>query len=73
MVCPTCYCYGIEESIGLDLSKSKKERVQHSCTLVNFAVVAGGHNFRPHRGDRLKYRYYHRYRGFAENGMNRYA
>jgi Fe-S oxidoreductase len=28
--------------------------------------VAGGHNFRPESHDRLKYRYYHKHRGFVE-------
>jgi len=68
MVCPTCYCYGIEETIDVDLKSSRKERVQYSCNLVDFAEVAGGHNFRPLKEDRLKYRYYHHYRGFAQNG-----
>lgn len=67
MVCPSCYCYTIEEHIGVDLASSVKERIQYSCNLVDFAEVAGGHNFRPLREDRLKYRYYHHYRGFAEN------
>jgi len=67
MVCPTCYCYGMEESIDVDLKSSHKERVLYSCNLVDFAQVAGGHNFRPLREDRLKYRYYHHYRGFAQN------
>ena len=30
------------------------------------ALVAGGHNFRPSRESRLKYRYYHQHRGFVE-------
>jgi formate hydrogenlyase subunit 6/NADH:ubiquinone oxidoreductase subunit I len=67
MVCPTCYCYGIEENIDVSLKCSRKERVQYSCNLVDFAEVAGGHNFRPLREDRLKYRFYHHYRGFAQN------
>lgn len=67
MVCPTCYCYGIEENIDVSLKCSRKERVEYSCSLVDFAEVAGGHNFRPIREDRLKYRFYHHYRGFAQN------
>jgi formate hydrogenlyase subunit 6/NADH:ubiquinone oxidoreductase subunit I len=67
MVCPTCYCYGTEETIDVGLKESRKERVQHSCNLVDFAEVAGGHNFRPLKEDRLKYRFYHHYRGFAQN------
>ncbi|MEI6846458.1 MAG: 4Fe-4S dicluster domain-containing protein [Chlorobiaceae bacterium] len=67
MVCPTCYCYSVEESCKSDLKSSTRSKRLYSCNLVDFAVVAGGHNFRPENGDRLKYRYYHQHRGFAEN------
>ncbi len=67
MVCPTCYCYITEETIDVNLACSHKEQVKYACTIVDSAEVAGGHNFRPLREDRLKYRYWHHYRGFAEN------
>jgi ferredoxin len=70
MVCPTCYCYGIEETIDVDLKTSRKVGMLYSCTLVDFAEVAGGHNFRPLKEDRIKYRYYHHYHGFAHNADN---
>jgi hypothetical protein len=38
----------------------------YSCNLLDFAAVAGGHNFRPDSHIRLKYRYYHQFRGFVE-------
>ena len=65
-VCPTCYCYGVEEQVGLDLRQAGKTRALHSCNLIDFATVAGGHNFRPTSASRLKYRYYHKHRGFVE-------
>lgn len=65
-VCPTCYCFGVEESIDLDLQGAVKEMQLYSCNLVDFAEVAGGHNFRPDSHTRLKYRYYHKHRGFVE-------
>jgi len=65
-VCPTCYCYGVEESVGLDMKSATKTRRLHSCNLVDFARVAGGHNFRPEPHTRMKYRYYHKHRGFVE-------
>jgi ferredoxin len=68
MVCPTCYCHGVEETIATNLKTASKNRVQYSCNLVDFALVAGGHNFRPKPEDKLRYRYYHHYRGFEENG-----
>jgi len=65
-VCPTCYCYGVNEEISLDLGSAVKEKFLYSCNLVDFAEVAGGHNFRKDPGTRLKYRYYHKHRGFLE-------
>jgi len=65
-VCPTCYCYGIEETVDVGLNKARKTKSLYSCNVVDFAEVAGGHNFRPERSSRLKYRYYHKHRGFVE-------
>ena len=65
-VCPTCYCYGIEETVDVGLQKARKTKSLYSCNIVDFAEVAGGHNFRPERSSRLKYRYYHKHRGFVE-------
>lgn len=64
--CPTCYCYGVEETVDVSLRKAAKVKALYSCNIVDFAEVAGGHNFRPERGTRLKYRYYHKHRGFVE-------
>ncbi|MCL7488056.1 MAG: 4Fe-4S dicluster domain-containing protein [Desulfobulbaceae bacterium] len=65
-VCPTCYCYGVEEEVDLDLKNARKNKHSYSCNLIDFAEVAGGHNFRPESHTRLKYRYYHKHRGFVE-------
>jgi sulfhydrogenase subunit beta (sulfur reductase) len=65
-VCPTCYCYGVEETVDVDLKKARKNKTLYSCNIIDFAEVAGGHNFRPERATRLKYRYYHKHRGFVE-------
>lgn len=66
MVCPTCYCYGVHEHLSMDFKTATKIKQLHSCNLVDFAMVAGGHNFRPDKHSRLKYRYYHQFRGFSE-------
>ena len=65
-VCPTCYCFGVHENVDLDLQGARKEMHLYSCNLIDFAEVAGGHNFRPESHTRLKYRYYHKHRGFVE-------
>jgi sulfhydrogenase subunit beta (sulfur reductase) len=66
MVCPTCYCYGVTERVSMDFTHGAKVKQLYSCNLVDFAEVAGGHNFRPSAETRLKYRYYHQHRGFME-------
>jgi formate hydrogenlyase subunit 6/NADH:ubiquinone oxidoreductase subunit I len=65
-VCPTCYCYGVEETVNVNLKAAQKKKMLYSCNLIDFAEVAGGHNFRTDRSTRLKYRYYHKHRGFVE-------
>ncbi len=66
MVCPTCYCYGVTERLSMDFHNGAKIKRLYSCNIVDFAEVAGGHNFRPNSTTRLKYRYYHQHRGFIE-------
>ncbi len=66
MACPTCYCYGVTERVSMDFQQAEKRKFLYSCNLVDFALVAGGHNFRPAAESRLKYRYYHQHCGFAE-------
>jgi formate hydrogenlyase subunit 6/NADH:ubiquinone oxidoreductase subunit I len=65
-VCPTCYCYGVKETVSPSLKSAAKTKTLYSCNLIDFAQVAGGHNFRPERPTRLKYRYYHKHRGYVE-------
>ncbi len=65
-VCPTCYCYGVEETVDIDLRGAKKTKTLYSCNIIDFAEVTGGHNFRSERSSRMKYRYYHKHRGFVE-------
>lgn len=65
-VCPTCYCYGVKETINLNLKEAHKIRQLYSCNLLDFSQIAGGHNFRSDSHTRLKYRYYHKHRGFVE-------
>jgi sulfhydrogenase subunit beta (sulfur reductase) len=51
-----------------DLS-GRRTRSWDSCLFETHAQVAGGENFREHRSSRIKFRYYHKQRGFvAEYG-----
>jgi len=69
MVCPTCYCYDVFDELNLDQVSGQRKRIWDSCLRREHALVAGGENFREHRSDRVKFRYYHKQRGFvAEYG-----
>ncbi len=69
MVCPTCYCYDVADHVELGSLAGRRTRTWDSCLFAAHALVAGGHNFRHSRASRIKFRYYHKQRGFvAEYG-----
>jgi sulfhydrogenase subunit beta (sulfur reductase) len=69
IVCPTCSCFNVADRIEEDGSASRV-RTWDSCLYRDYALVAGGHNFRADRGDRVRTRYYHKQEAFVrEFGM----
>ncbi len=69
MVCPTCYCFDICDEVDLGSRSGRRVRSWDSCLLKTHALVAGGENFRGPRSSRVKFRFYHKQRGFvAEYG-----
>jgi len=69
MVCPTCYCYDVVDEVELGSRAGGRTRAWDSCLFASHALVAGGENFRKTRASRIKFRYYHKQRGFvAEYG-----
>jgi len=69
MVCPTCYCYDVHDDIELGTKAGTRFRNWDSCLFKTHAAVAGGENFREERASRIKFRYFHKQRGFvAEYG-----
>ena len=56
MVCPTCYCFDVQDDLGFDLASGHRVRTWDSCMLPQFASVAGGHNFRPEPAARQRHR-----------------
>ncbi|MGC9455430.1 MAG: 4Fe-4S dicluster domain-containing protein [Phycisphaerae bacterium] len=55
-VCPTCYCFDVQDKLNLDATSGSRMRQWDSCQLRTFAEVAGGENFREHRASRLRHR-----------------
>ncbi len=57
-VCPTCYCFDVQDEVEWDMKSGCRYRAWDGCLLQNFATVAGNHNFRQKRADRFRHRLY---------------
>ncbi len=58
VVCPTCYCFDVQDEVDWSLECGSRCRAWDGCLLRDFASVAGGHNFRRHSAERYRHRYY---------------
>jgi ferredoxin len=56
MVCPTCYCFDVQDYMHISLVKGARNRFWDGCMLEEFAKVASGENFRENRLERLRHR-----------------
>lgn len=66
-VCPTCFCFDLQDRLSPDGTQGERYRVWDACTSPQFAEVAGGHNFRPDGRERVRHRMYHKLNGFLAN------
>jgi sulfhydrogenase subunit beta (sulfur reductase) len=55
-VCPTCFCFDVQDKLDLDVTHGVRRRQWDSCQLKVFAEVATGENFREHRASRTRHR-----------------
>lgn len=58
IVCPTCYCFNVFDEVDFTLNAGRRVRVWDGCPLQEFAIVAGGHNFREANAARQRHRFY---------------
>ncbi len=56
LVCPTCYCFDVYDTVEVNLEKAAKVRAWDGCMLRQFAEIGGGENFRASREARLRHR-----------------
>ncbi len=70
-VCPTCYCFDMDDKLELDLVSGKRVRSWDSCQFETFARVAGGENFREERSLRQRHRVYRKFK-FPYDKFNRF-
>jgi len=62
LVCPTCYCFDVQDDVRLDLKGGVRYRAWDGCLLSDFALVASGENFRHARAQRFQHRIYRKFR-----------
>jgi len=55
-VCPTCFCFDVQDEMDINMQDGERVRVWDSCQLHEFALVAGGHNFRESKASRVRHR-----------------
>lgn len=66
LVCPTCYCFDVRDSISLDGKTGERYRIWDSCQLDEFARVGTGENFRKTHAQRLRHRFTRKGKYIAE-------
>ena len=57
-VCPTCYCFNVQDDVNWDLKTGQRCRAWDGCLLDGFTKVAPDHEFRKSRADRFRHRLY---------------
>jgi len=58
IVCPTCYCFDVQDDPAWNLDCGTRCRTWDGCLLKDFAMAAGGHNFRKKAAERYRHRFY---------------
>ncbi len=64
-VCPTCYCFDID-SEKMNVCQGSKFRCWDSCMFSEYTRMAGGHNPRPSKKERVRNRFLHKLEFFKE-------
>jgi len=62
LVCPTCYCFDVEDNMDLSLQNGTRDRSWDGCMLNSFAAVAGGENFRKTLAERQRHRIFRKFK-----------
>ncbi len=66
LVCPTCYCFDVEDNLDLSLQTGTRDRSWDGCMLNGFAAVAGGKNFRESLAERQRHRVHRKFKYISD-------
>ena len=62
LLCPTCYCFNVQDKLEISMQEGQRLRTWDSCQFDQFAQVADGNNFRSSQADRQRHRFYRKYK-----------
>ncbi len=62
LLCPSCYCFNVQDRLDLDLEGGERVRTWDSCQFDQFTKVAGGEEFRGDQADRQRHRFFRKYK-----------
>jgi formate hydrogenlyase subunit 6/NADH:ubiquinone oxidoreductase subunit I len=65
MVCPTCFCVTLDDSVSLDGQRAERSRAWDSCFTPDHGYVHGK-NYRPHTRDKYRQWLTHKLAGWVE-------
>ena len=66
LVCPTCYCFDVEDTVDVTLTHGSRERAWDGCMLRRFSEVAGGEVFREDTAARQRHRVYRKFKYISD-------
>lgn len=66
LVCPTCYCFNVEEKVDVTVTEGSRERSWDGCMLREFSEVAGGEVFRDGLAERQRHRVFRKFKYISE-------
>jgi ferredoxin len=61
LACPTCFCFRIDDSPGLNAKSGQRNRCWDSCYFQEFSEVATNHKFLNSTAKRIHFWYYHKF------------
>ncbi len=61
VICPTCFCFRIDDCPALKKGEGKRTRSWDSCFYQEFSEVAGGHKFLDSTAKKIHFWYYHKF------------
>jgi formate hydrogenlyase subunit 6/NADH:ubiquinone oxidoreductase subunit I len=66
LVCPTCYCFDVEDEVDVSLEGGSRHRHWDGCMLREFSAVAGGEVFRKNLAARQRHRVYRKFKYISD-------